>query len=137
MWKLHKRRNTQILTNQSIKDTIVKNNTILYSILNKLNINTTWIGNQSLEKSYETIIKENKNIYLIDALHSVLSFKKHKDEELIKVFDTIERDSKSNFTTIHMIGSHCYHQLQLEKTNDLRNLDHGVIVYIMISPYYV
>ena len=99
----------QILTNQSIKDTIVKNNTILYSILNKLNINTTWIGNQSLEKSYETIIKENKNIYLIDALHSVLSFKKHKDEELIKVFDTIERDSKSNFTTIHMIGSHWFY----------------------------
>jgi lipid A ethanolaminephosphotransferase len=99
----------QILTNQSISDVSTKSHTILYSILNKLNINTTWIGNQSLEKSYETMIKENKNIYLIDALHSVLSFKKHKDEELIKVFDGISRGSSLNFTTIHMIGSHWYY----------------------------
>ena len=99
----------QILTNQSIDDITPKNPTVLYSILNKLNANTTWIGNQSLEKSYETIIKENKNIYLIDALHSVLSFKKHKDEEMIKVFESLSRDYSLNFTTIHMIGSHWYY----------------------------
>mgnify|MGYP006089109839 CR=1 FL=1 len=99
----------QILTNQSIQDTITKDYTILFTILNKLKINTTWIGNQSLEKSYETIIKENKNIYLVDALHSVLSFKKHKDEELLKVFDTVSRNSTLNFTTIHMIGSHWFY----------------------------
>lgn len=99
----------QILSNQSIDDLNKQDNTILYSILNKLNINTTWIGNQSLEKSYETIIKENKNIYLIDALHSVLSFKKHKDEELIKVFDSIAKEPGFNFTTLHMIGSHWYY----------------------------
>ena len=50
----------QILSNQSIHDTLIKEYTILYSILNELKISTTWIGNQSIEKSYESIIKENK-----------------------------------------------------------------------------
>jgi len=99
----------QILSNQSIHDTLIKEYTILYSILNELKISTTWIGNQSIEKSYESIIKENKNVYLIDAFHSVLSFKKQKDEELIKVFDIIDRDSAFTFTTIHMIGSHWFY----------------------------
>ena len=99
----------QILTNASIKDTLSTNNTILYSVLNEANIETSWIGNQSLEKSYELIVKENKRVVLIDPFHSVLSFKKQKDEKLIEILDTIKFTNNKTFTTLHMIGSHWFY----------------------------
>ena len=73
----------QILTDASINSKEAHQSTILYSVLNKLNIQTTWIGNQSLEKSYEKIVKENSKVILIDKFHSVLSFKKVKDENCL------------------------------------------------------
>lgn len=97
----------QILTNQSIKETL-NNHTVLYDVLNKAAISTTWIGNQSLEKSYETIVKENRHVYLIDKLHSVLSFKKEQDGKLLQVFDTVKQN-KCQFTTLQMIGSHWFY----------------------------
>lgn len=99
----------QILTDASINHNKAHQPTILYSVLNKLNIQTTWIGNQSLEKSYEKIVNENSNVILIDKFHSVLSFKKAKDEKLLEVFDTISLREESNFTTLHMIGSHWFY----------------------------
>lgn len=100
----------QILTDKSI---LSKENsepfTSLYSVLNKANFNTIWIGNQTLEKSYEDIVFTNDTIVLIDKFHSVLSFKKQKDLELLSHFYINNNTNKNRITTLHMIGSHWYY----------------------------
>lgn len=98
----------QILTDQSIH----RKKTNLYSfydILSKGGFKSTWIGNQSLEKSYEKIVKQNDTVILIDPFHSVLSFRKKRDENLLDVFDSIPANSTKKITTFHMIGSHWYY----------------------------
>ena len=101
----------QILTSKSI-DTSLNNKKhySIYSILNKININTTWIGNQSPEKSYSPFINQNKNKILVDKFHSVLSFNKKSDNTLIPHFNETIKVSKPQFTTLHMIGSHWWYE---------------------------
>ena len=99
----------QILTDASIKNKQKDPATILYSILNRLDIHTTWLGNQSIETSYKNIVYENSDVLLIDQFHSVLSFKKLKDEELLKSFEALSQQETSSFTTLHMIGSHWFY----------------------------
>ena len=101
----------QILTSKSILN---ENNSTnlhtIYSILNKLNYKTTWIGNQTPEKSYEFLIDQNQTVKLIDNFHDVFSFKKKLDEELLPVFIKSFKKDKNTFTTIHMIGSHWWYE---------------------------
>jgi len=101
----------QILTNRSISSNL-NNEKIysIYSILNKININTTWIGNQSPEKSYDYFINENKNKILVDKFHSVLSFNKKRDNALLPHFKETIKGNNPKFTTLHMIGSHWWYE---------------------------
>lgn len=100
----------QILSNKSVDSSLQDKNYSIYSVLNKLKINTTWIGNQTPESSFEEYINQNNNIEIIDPHHSILSFHKKLDEELIPKFNASFSDSKQQFTTLHMIGSHWWYE---------------------------
>ncbi len=101
----------QILTSKSILN---ENNSTdlfsIYSILNKLDYETFWVGNQTPEKSYQFLIDQNQKVELIDNFHDVFSFKKKLDEELLPVFIKSFKKDKKSFTTIHMIGSHWWYE---------------------------
>lgn len=105
----------QILTNKSITDNSITSFYGLYSILNKADFYTEWIGNQSIEKSYEAIVNTNKKVTIIDPFHSVLSFKKKKDLDLLDQFNLNVVDNKNRISTIHMIGSHWYYNNKYTK----------------------
>jgi len=100
----------QILTSQSINDTQDQSIYSLYSVLNKANYNTVWIGNQTPEKSYRDLIYQNKSVSLIDVEHSVLSYHKKYDTELINTFKEQYQENQANFYTLHMIGSHWWYE---------------------------
>lgn len=101
----------QILSNKSVVDKNDTNNLIsLYSILNKTEFKTSWIGNQTPEKSYSFFINENKNIELIDQFHDVFSFQKKLDEELLPLFKLAFNNETKKFITLHMIGSHWWYE---------------------------
>lgn len=101
----------QILTNISINENIANKNIYsIYTVLNKLNIETSWIGNQTPESSYSHFIHENRNSDLIDKFHSVLSFKKESDQALLPYFKKSFSNSNTEFITMHMIGSHWWYE---------------------------
>lgn len=100
----------QILTNESIENTPTQNTYSIYSVLNKIGMSTSWIGNQSPEKSYTSFISQNNNIQLIDPYHSVLSFHKKLDAALIPPLKKTLTKQESQFVTLHMIGSHWWYE---------------------------
>jgi len=100
----------QILTNISIDQKTNSPIYSLYSILNQANFKTSWIGNQTPEKSYYSFINENKTVDLIDQFHSVLSFHKKYDIELIPPFKKNFKNLSNQFITLHMIGSHWWYE---------------------------
>lgn len=99
----------RILSNKSITDDNLENLTSIYSIFNECNYETTWIGNQELERSYKPITNSNKNLILIDSLRSVFSFKKAYDIALLKPFQKLINSPKPQLITMHMMGSHWYY----------------------------
>ncbi|WP_299012810.1 phosphoethanolamine transferase [uncultured Polaribacter sp.] len=105
----------QILTNKATTDISKTSFYSVYSILNKADFYTDWIGNQTLEKSYEAIVKTNKKVTIIDQFHSVLSFKKKKDLALLEQFSLHNTNHKNRLSTIHMIGSHWYYNSKYTK----------------------
>lgn len=105
----------QILTDKSIIDNDKINLTSLFSLLNKASFNTEWIGNQSLEKSYEDIVKTNNKVTIIDEFHSFLSFKKEKDIMLLKPLITDASKPENKMITLHMIGSHWYYNSRFDE----------------------
>lgn len=105
----------QILTNKSIKDTVNNNVYSLYSVLNKAEYHTTWVGNQTPEVSFRDLIFHNKEVNLIDVEHSVLSYHKKYDEELLTIFKNIYNTDNSNIYTLHMIGSHWWYESRYSK----------------------
>lgn len=100
----------QVLTSKSILDTLNQPVYSIYSILNKINYNTTWIGNQTPESSFRDLVFQNNNVKLIDVEHSVLSYQKKYDEELLDLFKTSYNPTNSKFYTLHMIGSHWWYE---------------------------
>ena len=109
----------QILTDKSIYN---KKNTevvSLFSILKKANFSTEWIGNQSLEKSYNDIVHTNESITIIDKFHSVLSFKKERDLVLLNYYSIDNSLLENRISTLHMIGSHWYYNTRV--TNDFQH----------------
>ncbi len=99
----------QILTDQGQerKDEVY---TSIYSVLNKANFNTYWIGNQTLENSYAPVVKTNDSVRLIDAFKSVFSFDKRKDAALLGPFDEIIPRQSRSVISLHMIGSHWWYE---------------------------
>ncbi len=99
----------QLLTDKSILDKNKKELISLFSILKKANFHTKWIGNQSLEKSFKNIVNTNDSVVIIDKFHSVFSFIKEKDIELLKHHNFNKTPAKKTITTFHMVGSHWYY----------------------------
>ena len=104
----------QILSNISILEHPQIETYSMYSVLNKAGFNSEWIGNQSLEKSYESLVKTNKEVQIIDKFHSVLSFKKGKDLVLFDKFSFENLAAKNKISTLHMIGSHWYYNSRID-----------------------
>ncbi|RXP45875.1 phosphoethanolamine transferase [Lutibacter sp. HS1-25] len=106
----------QILSNKSIyKEQNSSNLFSIYSILNKVNFTTSWIGNQTPEKSYSFFIDENDNIEFIDQFHDVFSFQKKLDEEMLPFLESKIKNGTKNFITLHMIGSHWWYEARYSK----------------------
>jgi lipid A ethanolaminephosphotransferase len=103
----------QILSNRSFN---AKDNTASYSlvdVLNNSNLKTCWLGNQTPEKSYETFIVNSKEKKMIDPFHTIYSFSKKYDSDLLPIFK--KQFSKSDFILLHMIGSHWYYENRYRK----------------------
>ena len=105
----------QILTSKSVNDTVNKSVYALYSVLNKANYHTVWLGNQTPEVSYRDLIYQNNIVSLIDVEHSVLSYHKKYDGELLSVFKDNYTRTHKNMYTIHMIGSHWWYENRYPK----------------------
>lgn len=100
----------QLLTNESIYNYQQKDSLFsLFSVLNKLNISTSWFGNQLLEYSYKSIVQDNKKVSIIDKLGSFNSFHKKHDLELIPYVKKELNVIDEGLISVHMIGSHWYY----------------------------
>jgi len=99
----------QILTDQKLNDTIGPY-TSIYSLAGAAGVRTTWIGNQTLESSFEPIVRTNNDVILIDAFKSEFSFAKAMDMDLLKPLDSLLSRQGSQLTTLHMIGSHWWYE---------------------------
>ena len=103
----------QILTDQGqvVKDTTY---TSIYSILNRANFQTHWLGNQTLERGYAPIVATNDSVVLIDAYKNVFSFNKRRDQDLLPPLKAILQNSTRNVMSLHMIGSHWWYEDRYE-----------------------
>ena len=100
----------QILTDQNLGDEDMPI-TSIFTVANAANIKTTWIGNQTLEKSFATITNTNSNVLLVDRFKSEFSFNKKLDESMLDPLDSILKTNyKTQLVTLHMIGSHWWYE---------------------------
>jgi lipid A ethanolaminephosphotransferase len=99
----------QLLTDQGqvVKDTAY---TSVYSILNRADFQTHWLGNQTLERGYAPIVATNDSVVLIDAFKNVFSFNKRKDQDLLPPLKSILPDASRSVLSLHMIGSHWWYE---------------------------
>ena len=101
----------QMLTSKSIKDDENLNEFYsVFSVLNQADYETFWIANSTLVSSYESIIKSNKNLMLIDKFRSIVSFNKALDDKMLQPFDSIYGIKKNQFIGLHMTGSHWWYE---------------------------
>lgn len=100
----------QILTNQSVNDSVNFRFYSLVDVLNSAKINTYWIGNQTPEISYLPFIKSSKYRKLIDPYHSEFSFHKELDGSMLKPFNNYFSKQEKQFLMLQMMGSHWYYE---------------------------
>ncbi len=100
----------QILTDATIFDDLKLPKYSLIDVLNKGNITTHWIGNQTPEKSYEVFMQQSTNQYLLDPLHSELNFQKKMDGDLLDQVKKLNYKDSKQFILIHLMGSHWYYE---------------------------
>lgn len=105
----------QILTNAALKDDYKDPKYSLIDVLNKAEIHTNWIGNQTPEKGYQTFINQSVNNIIIDPLHSDMSFIKDYDQELLPYFSKQFNLHKKQFLVMHMMGSHWWYETRYPK----------------------
>ncbi len=99
----------QIVTDKTL-DVDKESYTSIYSLANAAGYETTWIGNQTLESSFASIVETNKNVLLVDKYKSEYSFNKELDEVMLPVLDSVLKTSHSQLITLHMMGSHWYYE---------------------------
>ncbi|NND63036.1 MAG: sulfatase-like hydrolase/transferase [Flavobacteriaceae bacterium] len=99
----------QILTNQNL-DSREGAFTSLYSVVSKAGYATTWIGNQTLEKSFDPVVQTNREVLLVDAYKSEFSFAKALDEEMLLPMKKELAEDNRKLVTLHMIGSHWWYE---------------------------
>lgn len=100
----------QILTDATFTDNYSLPKYSIIDVLNYAKIETVWLGNQTPEKSYESFIKQSKYSQIIDPLHSEQSFQKAYDEVLIPLLVKNYKPFRSQFITMHMMGSHWWYE---------------------------
>jgi len=105
----------QILTDLSVNDQDNKPKFSLIDMLNKAQIKTNWIGNQTPEKSYNTFIEQSQNHYLHDPLHSEINFKKALDINLLPYIKKALQHNMNQFMVVHVMGSHWYYENRYDK----------------------
>lgn len=99
----------QILTDKELE--IDKENyTSIYDLAAAAGFKTTWIGNQTLEKSFAPIVETNASVLLVDKYKSEYSFNKELDEAILPVFDSVLGTENKQLITLHMMGSHWYYE---------------------------
>jgi glucan phosphoethanolaminetransferase (alkaline phosphatase superfamily) len=108
----------QILTDQLLTDTI-GSYTSLYAVANKAGFKTAWIGNQTMEKSYQPIAETNKEVILVDKYRSVFSFDKELDGIMLRPIDSLLSMDDKQLITTHMIGSHWWYENRYEDQHRL------------------
>ncbi len=99
----------QILTDELLEQK-KESYTSIYSVVNKAKFKTTWIGNQTLEKSFAPIVYTNSEVILVDKYKSDFSFNKELDEAMLLPLDDVLKLSPRQFTTLHMMGSHWWYE---------------------------
>lgn len=99
----------QILTDELLESK-EESYTSIYSVVTKANFKTTWIGNQTLEKSFAPIVYTNSEVILVDKYKSEYSFNKEIDEVMLAPLDSVLKLSPRQFTTLHMMGSHWWYE---------------------------
>lgn len=99
----------QILTDKNL-DELKESYLSVYTVANAAGVQTTWIGNQTLEKSFSPIVETNTKVHLIDAYKSEYSFNKEYDGALLPVLDRLLPAETSQLFTLHMMGSHWYYE---------------------------
>ncbi len=100
----------QILSNASIFDDYKDEKISLIDVLNRAEIPTIWIGNQTPERSYIYFIKNSQKKFYIDPTHSEFSFNKELDDKMIPVLRKELKSDGNQFITIHMMGSHWWYE---------------------------
>ncbi|NMH26671.1 phosphoethanolamine transferase [Flavobacterium silvaticum] len=100
----------QIMTDATFSDSFDKPKYSLISVLKQAGIRTSWIGNQTPEKSFEMFPKQASFSKILDPMHSELSFRKDYDEKLLPVFDNVFSTKGNAFTAIHLMGSHWWYE---------------------------
>ncbi|MEZ4857361.1 MAG: phosphoethanolamine transferase [Flavobacteriaceae bacterium] len=99
----------QILTNKGFEESegpFIS----FFSIAKQANYHTSWIGNQTLEKSFKDIVETNHEVLLIDKYKSEFSFSKKLDEEMLPELDSVLKQRPKQLITLHMIGSHWWYE---------------------------
>lgn len=99
----------QILTDKKL-DIDKESYTSIYTLATAAGIETTWIGNQTLESSFAAIVETNEAVILVDKYKSEYSFNKELDQEMLPVLDRIIGTNTSQLITLHMMGSHWYYE---------------------------
>ncbi|GGZ89498.1 membrane protein [Algibacter mikhailovii] len=100
----------RIISSASINTNPLNKLVSVYDVYNSCNFNTVWFGNQELEVSYESLVKTNKAVVLVDSLRSVYSFNKVLDENLLPPFKKEIIKKQRGLYSLHMIGSHWWYE---------------------------
>lgn len=99
----------QLLTDENLEDS-TREFLSVYTVANKAGFHTTWIANQTVEKSFSPIVETNKEQVLVDKYKSEFSFDKKRDEAMLPLLDSVLRLNPKQLITLHMIGSHWWYE---------------------------
>jgi glucan phosphoethanolaminetransferase (alkaline phosphatase superfamily) len=103
----------QLLTDQKLTDEGGPYLSV-YDLMKSAGYRTTWIGNQTLEKSFLPITQSNDEVILVDKYRSVFSFDKELDGVMLKPMDSVLKLNSKQVLTLHMIGSHWWYENRYE-----------------------
>lgn len=106
----------QILSDEPMDKPNITRKTSLVDVLNSAGIHTYWIANQVSEVSFDYHIQRSKTHTFIDPFHSVFSYKKASDLEMLPYLKDALKDDKQKFILLHMMGSHWMYSMRYDKS---------------------
>lgn len=105
----------QILSDEPMNKPDILQKTSLTEVLTKAGIHTSWLANQVSEVSFDYHIKQSSSYTFIDPFHSVFSYKKASDLELIPYFQKQLKFKGQQLILLHMMGSHWMYTMRYGK----------------------